>query len=120
MLKAAVHHKFDMIAAWSVDRLGRSLKDLVAFLGELKGTGVDLSYTSRRSTHRLHPVAPCFRCWAFSLSLKGDDPRENPCRLARARAQGKRLGWPPIASGYVYRCPALARSRRQYSQHCEG
>jgi len=31
-----------MIMAWSVDRLGRSLKDLVAFLGELRATGVDL------------------------------------------------------------------------------
>ena len=31
-----------MIAAWSVDRLGRSLQDLVAFLGELKAAGVDL------------------------------------------------------------------------------
>jgi hypothetical protein len=34
MLKAAVRRKFDMIAAWSVDRLGRSLQDLVALLGE--------------------------------------------------------------------------------------
>jgi DNA invertase Pin-like site-specific DNA recombinase len=42
MLKAAVHRKFEMIAAWSVDRLGRSLKDLVALLGELKVAGVDL------------------------------------------------------------------------------
>ena len=31
MLKAALRRKFDMIAAWSVDRLGRSLHDLVAF-----------------------------------------------------------------------------------------
>ena len=31
-----------MVAAWSVDRLGRSLQDLVAFLGELHGKGIDL------------------------------------------------------------------------------
>jgi DNA invertase Pin-like site-specific DNA recombinase len=42
MLKAAVRRKFDMIEAWSVDRLGRSLQDLVAFLSELKSAGVDL------------------------------------------------------------------------------
>ena len=42
MLKAAVRRKFDMIAAWSVDRLRRSLQDLVAFLGELKAASVDL------------------------------------------------------------------------------
>lgn len=34
--------EFDMVAAWSVDRLGRSLQVLVEFLGELHGKGVDL------------------------------------------------------------------------------
>jgi hypothetical protein len=37
MLKAAVRRKFDMIAAWSVDRLGHSLQDLASFLGETQG-----------------------------------------------------------------------------------
>ena len=32
--KAATRREVDMIAAWSVDRLGRSLQDLVGFLGE--------------------------------------------------------------------------------------
>ena len=30
LLKAAVQREFDLVAAWSVDRLGRSLQDLVA------------------------------------------------------------------------------------------
>ena len=33
---------FDLVAAWSVDRLGRSLQDLVAFLADMKAKGVDL------------------------------------------------------------------------------
>jgi len=32
----------DMVAAWSVDRLGRSLRDLVALLSDLQAKGVDL------------------------------------------------------------------------------
>src|SRR4030095_15845997 len=40
--KAIVRHEFDIVAAWSVDRLGRSLQDLVSFLGEVHGAGVDL------------------------------------------------------------------------------
>ena len=32
----------DMVAAWSVDRLGRSLIDLLDFLRELHAKGVDL------------------------------------------------------------------------------
>jgi DNA invertase Pin-like site-specific DNA recombinase len=42
LLKAATRRKIDVVAAWSVDRLGRSLQDLVGFLGELNGAGCDL------------------------------------------------------------------------------
>lgn len=42
LCKAAVRREFDVVMAWSVDRLGRSLQDLVAFLSELHGVGVDL------------------------------------------------------------------------------
>jgi DNA invertase Pin-like site-specific DNA recombinase len=34
--------EYDMIASWAVDRLGRSLKDLVDFLGDMHSKGVDL------------------------------------------------------------------------------
>jgi DNA invertase Pin-like site-specific DNA recombinase len=42
MLKDATRRKFDVVMAWSVDRLGRSLADLVNGLQELNGAGVDL------------------------------------------------------------------------------
>lgn len=42
MLKDAVKGKFDVLMSWSVDRLGRSLQDLVGMLGELHGAKVDL------------------------------------------------------------------------------
>ena len=34
--------EFDMVMAWSVDRLGRSLQDLVGFLSELHALKIDL------------------------------------------------------------------------------
>lgn len=42
MLKDATRKRFDVIAAWSVDRLGRSLQHLVDMLGEVQAAGVDL------------------------------------------------------------------------------
>jgi len=42
LLKAVSRREIDLIAAWSVDRLGRSLSDLVAFLGDIQSKGVDL------------------------------------------------------------------------------
>jgi DNA invertase Pin-like site-specific DNA recombinase len=32
----------NLVMAWSVDRLGRSLQDLVAFLSEIHALGIDL------------------------------------------------------------------------------
>ncbi len=42
LLKDAARRKFDIVAAWSVDRLGRSLQDLVSFLSDIHGYGIDL------------------------------------------------------------------------------
>jgi DNA invertase Pin-like site-specific DNA recombinase len=42
MLKGAVKRKFDICMAWSVDRLGRSLPDLVSTMQELHGAKVGI------------------------------------------------------------------------------
>jgi DNA invertase Pin-like site-specific DNA recombinase len=39
---AVARREIDMVAAWSVDRLGRSLTDLLGFLTDLHAKGVDL------------------------------------------------------------------------------
>jgi DNA invertase Pin-like site-specific DNA recombinase len=40
--KDATRRRFDLVMAWSLDRLGRSLKDLIHFLEHLKETHCDL------------------------------------------------------------------------------
>jgi DNA invertase Pin-like site-specific DNA recombinase len=42
LLKGVTRRGFDIVAAWSVCRLGRSLPDLIGLLGELQARGVDL------------------------------------------------------------------------------
>ena len=42
LCRDATKRQFDLVMAWSVDRLGRSLKDLVAFLSELHALRIDL------------------------------------------------------------------------------
>jgi DNA invertase Pin-like site-specific DNA recombinase len=42
MLKAATRGEFETVAAWSVDRLGRSLQHLVNGLSDLQNVGVNL------------------------------------------------------------------------------
>ena len=42
LCRDAAKRQFDMVMAWSVDRLGRSLQDLVAFLSDLHALRIDL------------------------------------------------------------------------------
>src|SRR5262245_26617761 len=42
LMKAVARREIDVVAAWSVDRLGRSLTHLLSFLSELHAKGVDL------------------------------------------------------------------------------
>jgi DNA invertase Pin-like site-specific DNA recombinase len=48
LVEGVTRREFDKVMAWSVDRLGRSLPDLLSFMGELKAKGVDL-YLHRQS-----------------------------------------------------------------------
>jgi DNA invertase Pin-like site-specific DNA recombinase len=42
LMMAVARREIDMVAAWSVDRLGRSLTDLLGFLTDLHAKRVDL------------------------------------------------------------------------------
>ena len=48
-MKAVNAKGFDMVAAWSVDRLGRSLTDLLGILQELQEKGSTCSFISKVS-----------------------------------------------------------------------
>ena len=61
LLKSVARREVDMVAAWSVDRLGRSLTDLLDFLRELHAKGVDLSCINRALIPPHRPVGQCFR-----------------------------------------------------------
>jgi len=41
-LLGVARREFDLIAAWSVDQVGRSLQDLIGFLSDIQARGVDL------------------------------------------------------------------------------
>jgi DNA invertase Pin-like site-specific DNA recombinase len=55
LLREVVRGKIDVVAAWSVDRLGRSLQDLVGFLGELNSVGCDL-YLEKQAVDTTTPA----------------------------------------------------------------
>src|SRR5262245_42112797 len=99
---------FDMVAAWSVDRLGRSLQDLVGFLGELHSKHVDL-YLHQQGLDTSTPAGRAmFQMLGVFAEFERAMIRERVnAGLARARAEGKALGRP--VERYQHRQKVLHR-----------
>jgi DNA invertase Pin-like site-specific DNA recombinase len=97
LLKDAARRRFDLVAAWSVDRLGRSLQDLVHFLDDIHGYGIDL-YLHQQGIDTTSPAGKAmFQMLGVFSEFERAMIRERVhAGLARARANGKRLGRPLI------------------------
>jgi DNA invertase Pin-like site-specific DNA recombinase len=97
LMTAVCRREVDMVAAWSVDRLGRSLQHLVEFLGEIHGKGIDLYLhqqgldTSTPAGRALFQMMGVFAEFERAMIVE----RVN-AGLARARAEGKTLGRPSV------------------------
>ena len=97
LMKDATRRRFEVVMAWSVDRLGRSLQDLVAFLGEVHAQGVDL-YLDRQGVDTTTPGGKAlFQMMGVFAEFEREMIRERVCAgLEKARANGKRLGRPTV------------------------
>jgi len=97
MCRDAAKRQFEVVMAWSVDRLGRSLQDLVGFLSELHALGIDLFLHQQG----LDTTTPAGKAMFQMLGVFAEFERsiiQERVRagLARARSEGKQLGRPKI------------------------
>ena len=88
--------RFDVLVCWRLDRLGRNLRHLILLLDELHAVGV--AFVSL--AEGIDATTPAGRLQLHVLGAIAEFERAtrlpNACApaLARARAQGKRLGGP--------------------------
>ncbi|NOJ40915.1 recombinase family protein [Bradyrhizobium australiense] len=93
LMKAVARREVDMVAAWSVDRLGRSLTDLLDVLRDLHAKGVDLFLhqqgldTSTPSGRAMYQMLGVFA--EFERAMIRERVMAG---LARAKAEGIKLG----------------------------
>ena len=111
LLKAVARREVELVAAWSVDRLGRSMQDLVAFLEDLRGHGADL-YLHQQA---LDTTTPSGRALFGMMAVFAEFERAMiqervNAGLARAKSQGKRLGRPTLGSDIEARVRELRAS----------
>lgn len=112
LCEAATRRELDVVMAWSVDRLGRSLTDLVAFLGDIHAKGIDL-YLHRQGVDTTTPGGKAlFQMLGVFAEFEREMIRERVnAGLARAREKGtksgKPIGRPPTARAKADRVKAL-------------
>ena len=97
MLKAVNAREFDMVAAWSVDRLGRSLTDLLGILQHLHDKRVDLFLHQQGLDTSTTAGKAMFQMLGVFAEFERGIIRERVnAGLARAREKGVRLGRRPV------------------------
>ena len=94
LMKAVARREIDLCATWAVDRLGRSLQNLVTFLTEINAKGVDL-YLHQQA---LDTSTPSGRAMFGMLSVFADFEREmiRARIMAGLRRSTKKAGRPPL------------------------
>src|ERR1700745_2409067 len=110
MLKDASKRKFDVIMAWAIDRLGRSLIDLLGTIQTLEACGVDL-FLEQQSLDTTTPAGKLMFqvCGVFAEFERSMIRQRVHAGLKRAVAQGKQLGRPRIDTALEKRIQAHLR-----------
>jgi DNA invertase Pin-like site-specific DNA recombinase len=112
LLKAIARKEFQMVAAWSVDRLSRSLSHLVTFLGEIHGKGVDL-YLHTQGLDTSTPAGKAlFQMMGVFAELERSIIVERiNAGIARAKAAGKHCGRPRVSDAVEKRIRELLKAK---------
>jgi DNA invertase Pin-like site-specific DNA recombinase len=98
LLKAVNTREFDMVATWSVDRLGRSLTDLLSILQCLRDKDVDLFLHQQGLDTSTSAGRAMFQMLGVFAEFERGIIRERiNAGLARAREKGVVLGRRPTA-----------------------
>src|SRR3954453_20768021 len=97
MLDAARRREFDVVLVWRYDRFARSLRELLHALAEFDGLGIELVSYNEGADTTTPQGKLLFGIMAslaeFERSLISERVRAG---MARAKAQGKHTGRPPL------------------------
>jgi DNA invertase Pin-like site-specific DNA recombinase len=112
LMKAVARREIDMVAAWSVDRLGRSLTDLLELLRDLHSKGVDLFLHQQGLDTSTPSGRAMFQMLGVFSEFERSMIRERVMSgLARARDQGTQLGRPRIEDTDSAKVAAILTAR---------
>ena len=115
LMKSVSRKDVDMVMVWDVSRLGRSLSHLVALLEEFQACGCNLYFHQNGINTGTPSGKAMFQMLGvFSEFERGMIRDRVLAGLNRARAQGKRLGRPPVAPIQIQKIKRLREEGLSY------
>lgn len=118
LMKAAVRGEFDVVAVWSIDRLGRSLQHLVETVNELQSLGTDL-YIHQQALDTSTPAGKlAFSVFGALAEYERELIRERVrVGLERAKRRGVKLGRPSQLNDSVRAAIVALRKKNHSIRH---
>ena len=112
LIHRATRREFDVVMVWAIDRLGRSIQQLVDFMNELQWLGIDL-YSHQQA---INTATPAGRMVFSIFSALGEYERELIreriiAGQRRARIQGIKIGRPSKMNEAVRTSVRLLRDK---------
>ena len=112
LLKDASRRRFDMVMCWSIDRLGRSLQNLVEILNELQSLKIDLYFQQQGMDTSTPSGRMIFSVFGAIGEFERNLIRERVIAgQQRAKASGVKLGRPTKMNDGMRNAAKLLRDK---------
>jgi len=116
----AFARKGDSLVVWRLDRLGRSLPELVKIVGELEAAGIGFESTTERIETSTAAGRLMFHVFAALAEFERRLIVERThAGLAAARARGRKGGRPALPPEKVAAIQAMVAGNRSVSEICK-
>jgi DNA invertase Pin-like site-specific DNA recombinase len=112
LMKFATQRRFDMVMCWSIDRLGRSLQNLIEILNELQSLKVDLFFMQQGLDTSTSAGRMMFSIFGALAEFERNLIRERVIAgQQRAISQGVKMGRPTKMNDGMKNAIKLLRER---------
>ena len=112
LMKSATQRRFDMVMCWSIDRLGRSLQNLIEILNELQSIKVDLFFMQQGMDTSTSAGRMMFSIFGALAEFERNLIRERVIAgQQRAISQGVKMGRPTKMNDGMKNAIKLLRER---------
>ena len=112
MMKDAINRQFEMVMCWSIDRLGRSVSNLIEIMNNLNDLKIDMFFSQQSIDTQTSSGRMIFGIFSSLASFERDMIRERvKAGLDRARKNGVKLGRPTSVNQGVRNAVLILREK---------